>query len=201
MHSLWYFASAARIAELFDQLLELRRRQHGDSGRIAEIEGTTSSPSLSPEICIASPSLAARTLAQAPHLLTAFLRGYLALRDPVAADGSNIRAPVSPGWVRRWFAGHGEKEKGKERVVRAGAAAGSGNGEAGKGLRDGVWEVQAFMREEFLGEVAVVVRGRGDGDGEVPLLEGMRDAVLESVGRLDGGVESVECMDVWTFVL
>ena len=140
--------------------------------------------------------LAARTPAQTPHLLAAVLRGYMTLLDPVVADGSNIRTPVSPGWVRRWFADHGEKEKGTEQVVRASAAEGSGNGEAGKGLRDGVWEVQAITREGFLGEV---VRARGD--EEAPLLEGIRDAVLESVERFDRGVEGVECMDVWTFVL
>ena len=196
VHSLWYFASAARIAELFDQLLKLRRRQQGDSVHVLGTEGT--SPSSSPEICIASPILTARTPAQTPHLLAAFLRGYMTLIDPVAADRSNIRTPVSPAWMRRWFAAHGEKEKGTERIVRAGAAGGSGNGKAGKGLRDGVWEVQAVMREGFLGEVAEVARGRGDGD--VPLLEGIRDAILESVERLDGGVEDVECMDIWTCV-
>lgn len=132
-----------------------------------------------------------------PHLLATFLRGHMALLNPGAADGSNIRTPVSPGWVRRWFEGHGAK--GSEQVVSAAGNADGGDGKSSKGLRDGVWEALEVVREGFLDKIARAADGHRE--GEVVLLEGLRDAVLETVGGLEDGVEGVECMDVWTFVL
>lgn len=64
-----------------------------------------------------------------------------------------------------------------------------------EGMRDGFWEVSYILRQR--GNEMMRLVNEGVGERERVGIEGMFDAVEESVRGLEGGVEGVRCMDFW----
>ena len=135
------------------------------------------------KILIAEWSLEARSLNQVPHVLAALTRANREYLNPRSRQ--NIRTVVSPAWFRRWFSQH-EVEVLTERMV-----------DCPKGMMDGQWEVRSVLSERFRTETREMI---GD-ERQFLALDVMRDAMIDAVRQLKGGLEDVESVMIWTVMV
>ena len=98
-------------------------------------------------------------------------------------DRTNVCTPVSPAWFRALFVGlklHAERELMVEPI---------------ESLRDGMWDVRAVLNSNFAERIQ---KFHCQNQKARLAAEGMQHAVRAAVELIDGGVDGVRSMNVWT---
>lgn len=150
----------------------LLARLSSDHGRFAK------------RLLIAEWALEANSPEAWPHVLAALSIANLETRN--IEDKSNICSPVSPAWVRALFASM-ELEVEKEEVVPPSTD-----------LREGMWEVRVILQKSHGARIKEVHK---DNERARLAAEAMQQAVMAAVDRVEGGVDAVQSMNVWTCVI
>jgi hypothetical protein len=154
-------------------LTRLSSGHHGGSGVV-----------VANRLLIAEWALQASSAAAWPHLLAALSIATLETRN--IEDKSNVCSPVSPAWFRALFAAMGLEMEREELVV------------PGEEFRDGMWEVRVVLSESHAVRLGKVY---GENERGRLVAEAMQEAVRATVGRLEGGLDKVQSMDIWTCVV
>lgn len=102
-------------------------------------------------------------------------------------SNGNIRTVMSPARIKRVVLESSGWRIEKEELLKA-----------NEGLLDAYWEVRGLLRERR--EVLETLGAAGVSESECVVIEAGIDAVESAVGRLEGGVRGVRCMDVWVGV-
>lgn len=116
-----------------------------------------------------------------PHVLAALSIANLEARN--IENHTNVCTPVSPAWFRALFVGlelHAENEV----VV-----------EPFEDFEDRMWEVRAVLNSDFTERIKEV---RCQNQRARLAAEGMQQAFRAAVELVDGGVDGVRSMNVWT---
>ncbi|MCJ1396916.1 hypothetical protein MMC11_000107 [Xylographa trunciseda] len=170
----------ASTSTVYDYVVLFHCLWYFDSpARIAALFAVLAPKTHAKNILVAEWALEAELPAQVPHVLATLARANLEARNP--ASEANIRSAASPAWLKGCFEGLGVGVKREETVLPP------------EGLLDGIWEVGAVLKEEFVGDVR---RCCGDERQELAVL-GIRDALVAAVKGLEGGMKGVRSMQVW----
>lgn len=180
--SLWFFSDPARIERFLVRLLNRGDGVQGVNGSGAGHDGRDGP--FAQRLLVAEWALQAAGPAAFPHLLAALSIANLEARN--IEDHTNVCSPVAPTWFRALFA-----------RLQLGAATETTVAPPDD-FRDGMWEVRAVLHAGFAARIAQV---HGENARARLAAESMQQAVAAAVEQIDGGVDQVRSMNVWTCVV
>ncbi|KAF9002912.1 S-adenosyl-L-methionine-dependent methyltransferase [Cyathus striatus] len=134
---------------------------------------------LSKTIYIAEWSLSTSLPEAQSHVFAALTQASLECRK--SNSDSNVRTVVSPAGIKELA------EKAGLKLVREGVITPNAD------VHDGKWEVGAVKSKSFLQEVEESVKD----EREKAMVYALRDALLSSLEKVEGGTKGVRSMNVW----
>ena len=184
--SLWFFSDPARIERLLALLLN--RSDDDDTTGVHDSNGSDSANPyrrvgrpFAHRLLVAEWALQTACPAAFPHVLAALSIANLEARN--IEDHTNVCTPVSPAWFRALFVRLGLHAE-SEVVV-----------EPAEGFKDGMWEVRAVLNSGFEKRIKKV---HCQNQRASLAAEAMQQAVRAAVELVDGGLDGVRSMNVWT---